>query len=123
MSYCRFSSDDWMSDVYVYESAEGWVVHVAANRPAEAIHGPDMAAFVAGRIDGEEFARQMTAMNEMLVKVERRAIEHPAAGAMRTFGSPGECAEWLVSLSETGIHVPADVVPTLRDEQDDLPRA
>jgi len=32
MSYCRFSSDDWKSDVYVYESQEGYVCRVASNR-------------------------------------------------------------------------------------------
>ena len=33
MSYCRWSSDDFQCDVYVYESvAGGFVTHVAANR-------------------------------------------------------------------------------------------
>src|SRR5574337_1224384 len=32
MSYCRHSTDDFHSDVYTYESREGWITHVAANR-------------------------------------------------------------------------------------------
>ena len=33
MSYCRFSSDDWQCDVYVYaDVAGGWTTHVAAVR-------------------------------------------------------------------------------------------
>lgn len=32
MSYCRFSSDNWMCDVYVYESERGYEVHVSNNR-------------------------------------------------------------------------------------------
>lgn len=32
MSYCRFSSDNWKSDVYVYESDNGFVIHVAGAR-------------------------------------------------------------------------------------------
>lgn len=33
MSYCRFSSDGFNCDVYVYEDcAGGWTTHVAANR-------------------------------------------------------------------------------------------
>lgn len=28
MSYCRWSSDDFKSDVYVYESQAGWITHV-----------------------------------------------------------------------------------------------
>lgn len=32
MSYCRFSSDNWGSDVYAYESGDGVAVHVAASK-------------------------------------------------------------------------------------------
>jgi hypothetical protein len=33
MSYCRWSSDNWMSDVYVYEDVSGgWTTHVAGRR-------------------------------------------------------------------------------------------
>ncbi len=32
MSYCRFSSEHWTSDVYVYESCRGFVIHVAEAR-------------------------------------------------------------------------------------------
>lgn len=33
MSYCRFSSDNWRSDVYAYESCYGgFTTHVAGNR-------------------------------------------------------------------------------------------
>ncbi len=33
MSYCRWSSDNWMCDVYVYEDcAGGWTTHVAGRK-------------------------------------------------------------------------------------------
>lgn len=32
MSFCRFSDDNFKSDVYAYESAEGFELHVAGNR-------------------------------------------------------------------------------------------
>lgn len=32
MSYCRFSSDNWKSNVYAYESVEGFEVYVASHR-------------------------------------------------------------------------------------------
>jgi len=33
MSYCRFSSSNWRSDVYVYEDVSGgWTTHVAGRR-------------------------------------------------------------------------------------------
>jgi len=116
MSYCRFSSDDWRSDAYVYESQEGWVVHVAAKRGRVPIPGPDMAALIDGRITSEQAAEQMAVMYAMIESRELVAIDHPLAGAMRTFGDPAECADWLETLSAEGFHVPAHVVPTLREE-------
>jgi|SRR5581483_2260507 len=32
MAYCRFSSDNFESDLYCYRSEDGWVTHVAGNR-------------------------------------------------------------------------------------------
>lgn len=33
MSYCRFSSDDYQCDVYVYQDGNGgWTTHVAGSR-------------------------------------------------------------------------------------------
>lgn len=32
MSWCRFSSDNFRCDLYVYESDDGFAVHVASNR-------------------------------------------------------------------------------------------
>lgn len=35
MSYCRWSSMNWMCDVYVYEDVDGgWATHVAGRRRA-----------------------------------------------------------------------------------------
>lgn len=34
MSYCRFSSDNWRSDVYCYASNNGYTTHVAGSRIA-----------------------------------------------------------------------------------------
>lgn len=32
MSYCRFSSDNWKSDVYVYDAGYAYVIHVAGKK-------------------------------------------------------------------------------------------
>lgn len=32
MSLCRWSSDDWQCELYVYGAEHGWTVHVAGNR-------------------------------------------------------------------------------------------
>lgn len=46
MSYCRFSTDDYQCDVYVYEDVGGWwSTHVAGNRPVYAEPLPDPVPF------------------------------------------------------------------------------
>ena len=54
MSYCRFSTNDFSCDLYIYESAEGYVTHVALNRivferplPAPVPHPPKDAPVTA----------------------------------------------------------------------------
>lgn len=49
MSYCRWSSMNWMCDVYTYEDVSGgWTTHVAGNRRC----WPPIPDFTAGRLSG-----------------------------------------------------------------------
>lgn len=119
MSYCRFSSDDWRSDVYVYESVEGWVVHVAGSRGDAPIPGPDMKGLIDGRVPPERVAEQVADMNRRIENRNLVPIDHPLAGETRTFGEADSCADWLEHLVGEGFHVPRHVVPALREEADE----
>lgn len=140
MSYCRFSSDNWKSDVYAYESCGGgFITHVAGNKrifpPI-----PDIPFSWIPRFGGE------------FVRAERRVIypsrRHSfAAGCFyriyalwhrlhmwslsvipsKNIGLPhdgesfdddtaGECADRLESLRAIGYHVPQSAINALRAE-------
>lgn len=116
MSYCRFSSDDWRSDVYVYESHDGWVVHVAGSRGHKPVPAPDMKGLIDGRVPAELVAEQVADMRRRIEERRLVPIDHPLAGESRTFGEPSCCADWLEHLMTEGFHVPEHVVPALREE-------
>ncbi len=45
MSYCRWSSDGYSSDVYVYEGEHGYVCHVAARKIVNLNEAPATPSF------------------------------------------------------------------------------
>lgn len=117
MSFCRFSSDNWHSDVYVYESEQGYEIHVAANRITGNIPIlPEMThenadAWVKAHGEQLEFVQQ----------AERAPIGGPFDGAWFTLATPGECATKLREIAAADYHVPEYVFEELEDEQDENP--
>ena len=120
MSYCRFSSDDFMCDVYVYETIHGgFQVHVAGNRLVykepippevpipEKNEGPEFEAFVS----------RYRTMQRMRDEAEREYIDLPYAGDTFGFSSAGECANKLEELRTLGYNVPQYAIDALREEQ------
>ncbi|SRR5579883_3081343 len=58
MSYCRFSSDDYQCDVYVYAHIAGyWTTHVASNRYAFQEPLPSQVSWVPGACNDDWFKR------------------------------------------------------------------
>jgi hypothetical protein len=146
MSYCRFSSDNWKSDVYVYEADEGWVTHVAARRrmfaPVPDILPSRLAMWV------HEWSGCYWDVNARCMKYPRpwraaiykawshfiafwhnrihmgslhmiplRPIGLPADGEGYCDPTPGECADRLERLSRLGYRVPSWAIESLREEQ------
>lgn len=100
MAYCRFSSDDWLSDVYTYETEYGFVTHVAATRYVGVENVP--AAY------GERV--------EWLERAEAVEIGLPHDGKTFCDNTPDECAQRLLWLRADGYHVPQDAVDRLQAE-------
>ena len=98
MSYCRFSSDGFQCDVYVYQSDEGYITHVAANRRPRRITNMD---------DRKEFDDPTNAP----VKIGLSEDGHTFVDA-----TPGECAARLTWLHSLGYHVPQEAIDDLRAE-------
>ena len=121
MSYCRWSSDDFTSDVYVYEDvAGGWTTHVAGNH----------VAWKEGALDGlpsedENWYERQRILMGMLGNIfadetehyRREDVDHADAG--ETFNDPtaGECADRLERLKADGLNVPQYAIDSLRREQ------
>lgn len=87
MSYCRFSSDDGKSDVYVYHSVQGgYVTHVAGRRSTG--KGAN----------------------------EYENINLPHAGAEFTDDGPALVKARLLELRELGYHIPQAAIDRLQRE-------
>lgn len=119
MSYCRWSSDAFKSDLYVYEHVGGyWAIHVAGSRyvgdvptlayPTDAKDPAQVEAFKASYDAQRKFfdAGAATAL-----------INLPHAGETFQEPTPGACADRIEELVALGYHVPAGVVEELRAEQ------
>ena len=62
MSYCRWSSMNWMCDLYCYEDVNGgWTTHVASSRRMREPRPNDdrtMMLMAKGRISPEQFGKR-----------------------------------------------------------------
>lgn len=113
MAYCRFSYE---SDVYVYESAQGWELHVASNRHTSEAPFPGFKAEWSAQEIPELVARYKAQAewyaNAKLVPI---GLEH--AGKSYTYDTPQECAVSLGFLRDLGYTVPEHVIETLMTEE------
>jgi hypothetical protein len=111
VSYCRFSCDDFASNVYAYSSQHGYVVHVARRRylvkdlPPPAPEG-DIPAFLA---------RHRTVM-DIVRDANSEEIDHPKAGEDFTCDTLGELLMILTDLREDGFHVPEAAFKRVQEE-------
>lgn len=119
MSHCRWSTDDFGCDLYVYQAGQAWMVHVASNRviPAEPFPPP---VDVDGDVDPSGWLEAWTERNrKVLTIVDRSARERihgPYDGAMFAVDSPGEAADLVDFLAKEGYRVPGCVSAELRAE-------
>jgi hypothetical protein len=117
MSYCRFSSDNWKSDVCVYESADGFEVHVATNRMVGEI--PPLLVLTEENREAylDRYQEQMTAVEA----AERVPINGPHDGKSFTFGTVQGLFFCLKGLQDAGYHVPQFVFEAIEEEMNEEP--
>lgn len=150
MSYCRFSSDNWMSDVYVYEDVMGgWTTHVASRRrlfgPVPDIPMSGLATWLHRWFGGEwnpqtreftypsKFKRTASRLWYSLLAfwhskihmgslqlIPMRKIGKPFDGETFNDPSPAECADRLEWLRGQGYRVPQGAIDSLREEAAEL---
>lgn len=118
MSYCRWSTDDYQCDVYVYGDARGgWTTHVASARYVYKEPLPPMVEFDPADDAGwEAWLTRHKTVQRMVDEADRVAIGLPHDGETFNDDTPGECADRLESLLKLGYVVPPDVIQELRQE-------
>lgn len=116
MSYCRFSSDDFQCDVYVYEDcAGGWTTHVASSR---IIFNDPLPPRVS--IDNPvAFLIRYTEVSDLVERATRIPIGLPYDGETFSDETPGECAETLEMLKDAGYNVPQYAIIALKEEDEE----
>ena len=113
MSYCRWSSDNFKSDIYAYEDVNGgWTTHVAGSRYVGDI--PEIPPF--GTSSPEEVAAAYKAQHEYFRSAICVDIDLPHAGEMFNDPTLEAFKERLLRLRTLGYHVPAYVFEAIDEE-------
>ena len=111
MSYCRWSSDNWTSDVYVYESCDGgYDVHVATKRYVNEI--PKLPPFD----DSNDWYGDYHAQMEAVKASPTKEIGGKFDGMSFNVGTLESLALLLEEISMSGYHVPAYVFTIIKQE-------
>jgi hypothetical protein len=121
MSYCRWSSDDYQCDVYVWADVDGgWRTWVADRRwifnelpePVELPRNFTDEQFFAWQRRNQEVTR----MRGNPEHGHWRDLPETESGHSYRHDTPGECADNLERLRQAGLNVPQYAIDALREE-------
>ena len=116
MAYCRFSSNDHQCDFYAYESDNGFVLHLAANR---SIWDPPNNAYnveVVMNTPWEQWGDMAQEYHKSLMNAPREKIEHENAGETFTYNTLHELKDGISSFIEQGFIAPDWLIPLIDEE-------
>ena len=113
MSYCRWSSDCFQCDVYVYESDCGFEIHVAVARHVSETPRPELKEnpSVDDTVD-----YYMACLNWAKNAEVTAPIGLPFDGESFCFSTPKEAAEKLIEIKNAGYYVPQYAIDSLLEE-------
>ncbi len=114
MSFCRWSSDDFDCDLYIYEGTSGYDVHVAGSRHQfdRDVLGPPVVP-----ADGDAWIARHLALRVALESAPLVPIGLSRDGESYTLDTADEAADLVEDLIAEGYHVPGGVVEALREEE------
>lgn len=112
MSYCRFSTDDYQCDLYVYESDQGIEICVAGTRYHYQEPLPANIAFK----DFDAWLKRHNKVMAMTRDAVKEPIGLPHDGGYFTFPDREDAAEFVEKLGALGYQFPADLPAWLREE-------
>lgn len=118
MSYCRFSDDDFLCDVYVYESVHGGImIHVAGTRYVfDRSVLPEYVSLMDG--DVEKYMQRYEILMGLIKNSARVSIGYEHDGKEFMCGDEIEAAETLKMLRECGYNVPQSAIDALLGKAD-----
>jgi hypothetical protein len=122
MSYCRFSSDNFRCDAYVYAHVDGgYVTHVAGRRYVNPQPLPELPE-AWHKLPPGELTRILEAQEAWRDAATLEPIGLPHDGEQFVDDTPGECADRLEFLAYMGYNIPQSAIDALRTQQteDDL---
>lgn len=109
MSYCRWSSDNFKCDLYVYSDVSGgYTTHVAGRRVVGDVPPVDYQA--------DDWAAARKAQSDFLHSAEHQEIDHPDAGKTFNDADLESLLERLTYLRSEGFCIPDYVFETVREE-------
>ncbi|MBK1666554.1 hypothetical protein CKO28_00670 [Rhodovibrio sodomensis] len=117
MSYCRFSTDSFRCDLYVYETESPdddprFTIHVAGNRiPEDAPRLPELTAKSI-----EDYVAAYRELTDYLLSCPRTPIDAPYAGETLLIGSLEELRAKLIELRDLGYRFPDAVLDAVDAE-------
>lgn len=115
MSYCRFSSDDFQCDVYVYASVYGgYQTHVAGSRYVYKQPLPPQVPFDKEHIDA--WMKRDRKVKKMLDEASIVPIGLPHDGECFADEMAADAAKRLQALKEIGYNVPQYAIDALLTE-------
>ena len=118
MSYCRFSSDGFKSDVYLYGSVDNdYVLHVASSRIKNI---DELSKNLDLKIEKDNIKSFMKQYTKLLQKINKHAIHENINGKydgqIFSFKTSKETIKMLKTLKKEGYHVPKNVFKMLKEE-------
>lgn len=117
MAYCRWSSDNWNSDVYVFEHYNGlYCIMVRGSvYPKEFPVKPN-----AGEMGEEEYAQKLREYGKLLVEVKMEKFDMPLAGQTIELSSLPQLYEKLIWMQQSGYNVPQFALDTIFKEMKEM---
>ena len=115
MSYCRFSCNDFQSDIYCYEHVGGFfAIHVACNRPVWGDKLPPEEDYTQENI--EAWVKRHNRVMEMLDDIPREDIGLPHDGERFCEPTAQAALERLLELRDIGYNVPQHAIDGLKED-------
>jgi len=113
VSYCRWSSDDFQCDVYVYEG-HCFITHVAGRKRIWKEPLPEKIPFDKKHL--KEWMDRHKKVMQMCKDAELVDIGLSRDGMTFDSDTSKDCAELLISLKDEGYNVPQYAIDALMDE-------